>query len=170
MHDGRGGRLQADPFREIGVRHGLAVGRRVQRRGRDGVDEDALALQFLGERHRHGRHRGLAGGIGDHAGAAARVEAGPGGHVDDAPRRAGDGPARQRLDAEEGGALLHMRGDLGPDVDDGRDLDAGFGKVEGGEPGTVVRGDDDRALAHLDAVAVEIGARGARHRTLRSLR
>ena len=40
-------------------------------------------------------------------------------------------------------------------------LRAGLGEVEGGVPGAVVGGDDRRAVADLDAVAVEVGLGGA---------
>ena len=49
----------------------------------------------------------------------------------------------------------------GADVDDGGGLRAGLGEVEGGVPGAVVGGDDRRAVADLDAVAVEVGLGGA---------
>ena len=82
--DGFGRRFQADPFAEIGIRHVGAVCRRVERRRGHGIDQDALGLEFFGHRHRHGRDRRLAGGVGDHAGAAPGVEPGARGDVDDA--------------------------------------------------------------------------------------
>ena len=74
---------------------------------------------------------------------------------------AGDGVAEQGLDAEGAGAVGQGRVDRRADVDDGGGLRAGLGEVEGGVPGAVVGGDDGRAVADLDAVAVEVGLGGA---------
>ena len=74
---------------------------------------------------------------------------------------AGDGAAEQRLDAERAGAVGEGRIDRRADVDDDGGLGAGLGEVEGGVPGAVVGGDDRRAVADLDAVAVEVGLGGA---------
>ena len=74
---------------------------------------------------------------------------------------AGDGAAEQGLDAEGTGAVGERGVDRRADVDDGGGLGAGLGEVEGGVPGAVVRGDDRRAVADLDAVAVEVGLGGA---------
>jgi hypothetical protein len=83
-----------------------------------------------------------------HAGDAQRLHP-------QAARRAGDGAAEQRLDAERQGAVGQGGVHIQADVDDRDGLRAGLGQVEGCVPGRVVRGDDRRAIAHLDAVALE---------------
>ena len=70
--------------RVIGLRHRLAVGRRVHDRGRHRVDQDAVLGDFLGQRHGQRRDAGLAGRIGRHAGAAAPFQRRPRRDIDDA--------------------------------------------------------------------------------------
>ena len=69
----------------FGFRHRLAVGRRVHDRRRDGVHQNAVLGDFLGQRHRERRDSGLGDCIGRHAGAGAPFQRLPRGHIDDAP-------------------------------------------------------------------------------------
>ena len=90
-----------------------------------------------------------------------------GGHRIDPHRRdaqpalgAGDGPADQRPDAQGVGGSRQLGRNGAADIDDGRDLNPRLREVEGGMPGAVMGGDDHHPVADLDAVAVQVGARG----------
>ena len=69
--------------------------------------------------------------------------------------------ACQQLDVARPGAFRQRVVDMGAGVDDGRDVHACVGEVEGGVPGAVVAGQNRGTVADLDAVAVEVGLSGA---------
>ncbi len=120
-----------------------------------------MAEQVQGRRpaaaHQHGVAGDAAGGAG--LAVAQRVDAQ---RPDPQPAPcAGGGVAEQDLDAERPGTVgqggVHRRAE----IDDGGRRHPGLGEVEGGVPGAVMGGDDRRAVADLDAVAVEEGLGGA---------
>ena len=83
--------LDLRPRRIIGLRHRLAVGRRIHDRGRDRVDQNAVLRDLLGQRHRERGDAGLGHRVGGHAGAAAPFQRRSCRDIDDAT--AGAAPA-----------------------------------------------------------------------------
>ena len=74
----------------------------------------------------------------------------------------GDGRVGQDADAALLGLRRQRAAELGAQIDDGGDGDAGIGHVECRLIGAVVVGQDDGALARQRAEAVDIGAGGVR--------
>src|SRR3546814_10183798 len=70
-----------------------------------------------------------------------------------ATRGAGYRPSGQHFDPTRLRATGEMVGNVPPYVHDRGDANAGLGQVEGGKPGRIMRGDDDRAVAYLHAIA-----------------